>query len=399
MFVIQVVGAGLLLLASVLALPLASELLAAARGLVRRRPGSVGAPRTPRLIFLVPAHNESTMIEGCVRSLLVLRGPVADRRLVVIADNCSDDTAARARALGAECWERQDPARGGKPQALAWAIGKLELAGWDAVVVIDADTEVDPDFVTALGGEMPLERRLVQSYFATLNEWDNWLTRLAGLLARCRYEVTYPLKVRAGLNCPLTGNGMVIGARILEAEGWQHFSITENWEMYADFTSRGVDIGYARHALIRSHEVETLKQGGTQRRRWLAGRLQVLGEYALRILRSAKIGPLQKLDALTELAAPSPILHVLAVMVVTAAAFPCRADPMARAAGVLASLSLLPLVLATVLVLVRHPDPWGTVRALAMVPVYAGWRLVVALGTLFRLRDRTWKKTERPARR
>ncbi|MBK7715790.1 MAG: hypothetical protein IPI38_10250, partial [Gemmatimonadetes bacterium] len=50
------------------------------------------------------------------------------------------------------------------------------------------------------------------------------------------------------------------------------------------------------------------------------------------------------------------------------------------------------------LVLARHPEPGATVRALAMVPVYAAWRLVVAVGTLFRLRDRTWKKTERPAR-
>ncbi|MBP9201128.1 MAG: glycosyltransferase [Gemmatimonadales bacterium] len=398
MLVIQVLSAILLLVASALALPLLSELLAALRSLGRTRPAAADGRRPPRLIFLVPAHNESTMIDGCARSLLALRGAPEDRRVVVIADNCSDDTAALARAAGAECWERDDPSRGGKPQALAWAIQRLDLAGWDAVVVIDADTEVDPGFVEAVAGAMPLEHRLVQSYFATLNEWDNWLTRLAGLLARCRYEVTYPLKARAGLNCPLTGNGMIIGARILEAEGWRHFSITENWEMYADFTARGVGIGYCRGALIRSHEVENLRQGGTQRRRWLAGRLQVLGEYAGRVLRSGKIGPLQKLDALTELAAPSPILHVLAVLGVAGAAFLLRAHPLARAALVLAPLSLGPLALATVLVLARHPEPGATVRALAMVPVYAAWRLVVAVGTLFRLRDRTWKKTERPAR-
>ncbi len=400
MLPVSLIAAILLLPAAVfLALPLMMEVAAVTRALVAGRRGQGREGGLPRLVILVPAHNEAMMIEACVRSLLALGGAAAGVRVIVIADNCSDATAALARAAGAECWERDDPTRGGKPQALAWAIGKLELAVWDAVVVIDADTEVDPGFAAALAGEMPLERRLVQSYFATLNEWDNWLTRLAGLLARCRYEVTYPLKARAGLNCPLTGNGMIIGARILEAHGWRHFSITENWEMYADFTARGVEIGYCRDALIRSHEVETLQQGGTQRRRWLAGRLQVLGEYAGRLLSSGRIGPLQKLDALTELAAPSPILQVLAVMGVTAAAFVCRADPLARMAMVLAPLSLLPLVLATVLVLMRHPEPGATVRALAMVPIYAGWRLVVAVGTLFRLRDRTWKKTERPARR
>lgn len=398
MSLIQVLGGGLLLLAFGLALPLLSEVLAAVQGMARRRPPSGTGQGSPRLIFLVPAHNESTMIERCVRSLLSMHGPVSDRRVLIVADNCTDDTAARARACGAECWERTDPERGGKPQALAWAIQRLALAGWDAVVIIDADTEVDSGFSAAVARAMPLEDRLVQSYFATLNEWDNWLTRLAGLLARCRYEVTYPLKARAGLNCPLTGNGMIIGARILEADGWRHFSITENWEMYADFTARGVPIGYCRGALIRSHEVENLEQGGTQRRRWLAGRLQVLAAHAGRLLRSRAIGPLQKLDALTELASPSPILHVLGVGVVMGLAWLLRAAPGAQLALVLAPLSLLPLVLATVLVLVHHPEPGATLRALAMVPVYAAWRLVVALKTLFTLRDRTWKKTERPSR-
>lgn len=384
-----------LLLALYLMLPLTSEVLSLIRAWFRTpRPLSVGA--RPRLVFLVPSHNEESMIEACVQSLLAQRRP-GEHRVIVIADNCIDRTAELAQAAGVECWVRDEPAAGGKPRALAWAVARLDLSEWDAVVIIDADTIVDPGFAEALTGEMPLKGRAVQSYFATLNERDNWLTRLAGLLARCRYEVTYPLKRRAGLNCPLTGNGMVIGADLL-AEGWRHFSITENWELYADYTARGVDIGYARGALILSHEVESLSQGGTQRRRWMAGRLHVLIAHGGAILRSDRIGLLQKLDAITELAGLSPVLHSLGVLVALGAAALLPVGTLRTVVLALTVVSLLPLAAATTIALVRHPEPGRTALALLMVPWYALWRVVVAIMTLFTLRDRTWTKTERPRR-
>lgn len=389
-------GALLLLMALYMVLPLASEILSLVRpGFRPAEPPAAG--ERPRLIFLVPAHNEAGMIEACAQSLVAQRFPVEQRRVIVIADNCTDRTAELARATGAECWERDAPEAGGKPRALAWAVAQLKLGGWDAVVVIDADTIVDPGFAEALSADMPLKGRAVQSYFATLNEGDNWLTRLAGLLARCRYEVTYPLKRRAGLNCPLTGNGMVIGVELL-AGGWRHFSITENWELYADYTARGIEIRYAQKALILSHEVESLGQGGTQRRRWMAGRLHVLGEYGSALLRSRKIGFAQKLDALTELAGLSPVLHVLAAFAIAAATLLLPGGAVRTAVLVLAVMSLLPLAAATTLALIRHPEPGRTALALLMVPWYALWRVVVAIATLFTLRNRTWTKTERPRR-
>jgi cellulose synthase/poly-beta-1,6-N-acetylglucosamine synthase-like glycosyltransferase len=392
-----VAGLILLLAGAFLVLPVVSELWALVRAL-RRAPNGQRQGASPRLVFLVPAHNEELMVESCARSLLALRFRPEDRRVIVIADNCRDQTAALARGVGAESWERDAPAAGGKPQALAWAIAKLDLTGWDAVVVIDADTEVDPGFAEALVAEMPLRGRAVQAYFATLNERDNWLTRLAGLLARCRYEVTYPLKRRAGLNCPLTGNGMVIGVDLLADGGWRHFSITENWEMYADYTARGIEIRYAAGALIRSHEVESLQQGGTQRRRWMAGRLHVLADYGRALLASGKIGFAQKLDAMAELAGLSPVLHVLAALGVAAGATLYPDATVRGAALLLAGLSLVPLALATIIALVRHPEPGRTSLALVMVPVYAVWRVVVAIGTLLTLKDRRWTKTERPRR-
>src|SRR5258705_10550409 len=63
----------------------------------------------PHLAILVPAHDEAPGIGKTVSSVLsqLLDGD----RLVVVADNCSDDTAQIAAAAGAEVWERRDASR------------------------------------------------------------------------------------------------------------------------------------------------------------------------------------------------------------------------------------------------------------------------------------------------
>ncbi len=384
--------------ALLLLLPLASEALSLGRqlfGSAHRPPASGGEAR---LVFLVPAHNESGMISACAASLVAMEYPVALRRIVVIADNCSDQTADLARAAGAECLERTAPTEGGKPRALAWAVEQLDLLAWDACVVIDADTVVTPGFASALAARMPLRDRAVQAYFGPMNEMETGLTRLAGVLARVRYEVTYPLKARVGLNCPLTGNGMCLGAGILADGGWRHFSITENWELYADYTARGIPIDYARDALLRSHEAPTMGQGATQRSRWMAGRLHVLGDYWRALASSPRIGLAQKLDAFAELAGLSPVLHVVIALTLAALASLLLASPLSTIVFWAAAASLLPLTLSVLIVLARHPEPWRTVAAFSILPFYAVWRALTAARTLFSLNDRTWRKTERQDR-
>lgn len=347
-----------------------------------------------RLLFLVPAHNEALLIGDCVRSLVAQQYPAAARRVVVVADNCTDATARVAREAGAEALERFDTQLRGKPRALAWALSCLPVHEYDAVVIIDADSVVDAGFARALDAQGPLAGIAVQAYFGTLNETETWLTRLGGVLARSRYEVTYPLRQAAGLNCPLTGNGMCIGRELLVDGGWQAFSLTENWELFARYTAAGVPIRYAQRALLLSQEARSLAQGQTQRVRWLAGRSWVLRQWWRAVVASRRTGPLQKLAALTELAMPSPVLHG-ALALVLAAIAALLPTPAGHIVAVLALLSLASPLLSTVLVIARHPEPVPTIAAFARLPMYAMWRVVVAVRTLLLGSGLEWRKTER----
>ena len=381
----------------VLWMPLISELLSLFGR--RRRVATLG-PQTgevPRLLFLIPAHDEELLIAGCVRSLVDMTYPPASRRIIVIADNCSDQTALIAREHGAETLVRDDRDARGKPRALAWALDQIVLRDWDACVIVDADSTVAPGFASGLAKLAPLNDIAFQSNIGMLNEFDNWLTRLGGVLSRCRYEVTYPLKQSAGLNCPINGNGMGFGTNLLIRDGWRAFSITEDSEQYAVYTEEGVAIRHASEANLFSQEPRSLGQGVTQRRRWLAGRIRIIRDWAVRLVLSPRIGWHQKLDAFVELGLASPVLHLLVALLVVVAALVGVRGNSGWWIAALAAGSLAALAVSTVVVIVRHPQPWRTFLSFFMLPVYAVWRLVVLVGTLLTLRDTTWRRTARTA--
>ena len=191
--------------------------------------------------------------------------------MVVLADNCIDETAAVARATGVRVLERNDRAQTGKPRAIAWALQELALDAFDAMLIVDADTKADPGLADGIAAAGDLRSIAVQAYDSLSNEGESWLSVLAGLLTRIRYEGQYRLKSAAGLNCPLTGDGTCLGIGLLERAGWAPEALTEGWELYARYTARGERIMYAPAAQLFAHEARTLKESATQRRR-LAGR-------------------------------------------------------------------------------------------------------------------------------
>ena len=378
---------------AVLLMPLVSELLCLVASWRRVVPGKATA-ELPRLLFLVPAHNEELLIANCVRSLLALAYPASHRRVVVIADNCTDTTARLAREHGAETMERNDPGAPGKPRALAWAISQIELREWDACVIVDADSTVAPTFALGLGELAPLNDIVFQPNNWVLNEFENWLTRLGGLLGRNRFYVTYPLKQSAGLNCPIS-NGMGFGTNLLMRGGWRSFSITEDTELYAVYTAEGVRIRHAPAANLFSQEAHSLPQGAIQRRRWIAGRVHIIREWGPRLLRSKRISWRQKLDALVELALPAPVLHLLMAGAVTAAALMGVGGKAGWWIAAAAATSLSGIVVTTLAAMWNHPQPWRTLASFFMLPVYAVWRLLVMLKTVVTVRDTTWQRTGR----
>lgn len=385
--------------AAVLLLPTASDLVSLGRALSerRRRPerDAASPPHVPDLLFLVPAHDEELLIDACVRSLVHQQYPHAHFAVVVAADNCSDRTAFLARAEGAQVLERHDPSRPGKPSAIAWALERLPLTQYHAVVIVDADTVVNPSFASALAAAAPLTHKAVQPYNDVANPKDNALTRMAALFATARYRYAFRLKRRAGLNVPLSA-GMCIGSEVLRRNGWKAFSLCEDWECYAQLCARGVPIHLAPRARLYAQETRSLRQSASQRQRWTAGKLMVLLREGPALWRSRQVGLRQKLDALAELSAPGPALHLGLVAVLVA--LTRWLDPPGGGALVLVLASSLARPALYALAALRlEPEFVRSLAAFAFLPCYVVWRLMIGAGALRLLGQRPWIRTARHA--
>lgn len=362
-----------------------------------REPVLVPRP-TERLLFLVPAHDEELLIRYCIESLRRQDYPAGLLEVLVVADNCTDGTARVARAAGASVLERHDVEKRGKQHALAWAIERCDLDRHDAIVIVDADTELDPGFAAALAARGPLRDKVVQPFNDVQNRTENALTRMAAVQSQALHGLGFQLKSRTGINVPLSA-GMCLGTGVLRAHGWPAFSIGEDFELYVILTLRGVRIDHTTRARVFAQEARDLRQGESQRSRWMAGRWYVLRRYARPVLTVAGIPWRQRLDLLGEMTttALGPATQAAVTLAVAALALGSRATGGALLA-VLAVASLGRQVVYTVLAVARDPEPAAAARAFLRLPAYIIWRVGVALRSLVSSGTGAWVRTTRHER-
>lgn len=365
----------------VLVLPVLADAASLVRLSFARRPPRRAAPeRLPRLLFLVPAHDEELLIAECLRSIHDLDYPRDRFHVIVVADNCTDRTAEIVRGMGVECLERIDPVNRGKPRAISWALGRLRLDGFDAVSIVDADSVVERGFAATLATAAPLADKAVQGYNGVSNRTDSALTRMAHVFSTARFHFMNPLKMRVGLNSPF-GNGLCIGTGVLARHGWTAFSICEDWELYSIYTRAGVRIENLPAARVRSQEARSLTQSASQRQRWTGGRMAILLREAGPLLRSRRVGLHQKLDVLAELTAQGPTVQAGAAVVLALLVLWLQPPAGAVLLAALAA-SVVRLAAFTLLALRLDPEPGRAFLAFLYLPVYMVWRIGVQLASL-----------------
>lgn len=357
-------------------------------------PDGSASQNRKKLLFLVPAHNESTMITPAVEALVRLGRERSDHSVWVIADNCDDDTAKLAAGAGAQVLVRNDRERPGKPHAIQYAMDQLLEPAIDAVVIVDADTLLQEDYGDILAGHANLREIAIQPCFKLSNESETWMSRLSGLLGRVRTDGQYLLKSRADLNCPVTGDGLCIGTTLLARCGWVTDSLTENWELYARYTAAGETILFEPKAVLRFHEAASFDEAGTQRRRWLAGRLMTMANNWRSLVGSRRISVLQKIDVLSEITAVGPVLHTL-IALVGLTAMALTRSTVGYAVSIGFAVSLMPLAFWTTKIWWRDPARWQLFKDFAQLPRYTIWRAVQAILTVGTGYRGVWRRSPR----
>jgi 1,2-diacylglycerol 3-beta-glucosyltransferase len=251
-----------------------------------------GTPRQPRrsaplrIAVLIPAHNESLSIASTVVSLLAVDYPPDHRRLVVLADNCSDDTAARAVDAGAGVIERHQPERRGKGHALSDTFpGLLADPTLDAIVVVDADTTVSTNLLWQVSDHLRDGAKVVQARYGVAERDRSWRTRLLHIALTAFHDVRSLGRERLGLSCGLRGNGMGFSRAALEAVPHRSVAIVEDAEYGIRLGMAGVRVTYLHDAVVLGDMPSDARSSGIQRQRWEGGRIALRRLYAPELLR------------------------------------------------------------------------------------------------------------------
>ena len=271
------------IVAVLLVVPVAVLALQVVVAFPRRARAPLPTSLRPRLTVLIPAHNESSGVVPTLRT--VLSQLQSGDRCVVVADNCSDDTASVAASAGAEVLERHDIDRRGKGYALDFGLRFLDADPPDVLVVVDADCLLTDGCLDRIGRLCVATRRPVQAlYLMTAPPPAKRATQIAEFAFRVKNHARPLGFLRLGLPCQLMGTGMAFPWSALRAIDLATGHIVEDMKMGLDLTAAGHPPLFCPEALVTSHF--PVNEAGTksQRTRWEHGHLSMIVGTAPRLL-------------------------------------------------------------------------------------------------------------------
>jgi cellulose synthase/poly-beta-1,6-N-acetylglucosamine synthase-like glycosyltransferase len=402
-----------LVLTTVLALECGAALWPPVQTLTARSPRATSPQsnsdrwQTTRVAVLIPAHDEAAVI-GVTLDRVLPQLKASDQCLV-IADNCSDQTATIALVAGATVLERQDPVKRGKGFALDYglqALGKTpadpsqkrfpEVEPPDVVVVIDADCRVETGAIQLLVEQALATDRPVQSQYLMVRPPEAALQESITVFAtRVKNQVRLQGLERLGMPVLLTGTGMAFPWHSLQSVDLASSHLVEDMKLGLDLAIAGHPPTFCAAAQVSGALPQRQAAAKSQRTRWEHGRMQLTTTYIPKLLLEAlrQGRPGLAVLALDLCVLPLSLLVVMwAGLAIAATAF-----------GVLTGfwVAAVMLAIAGVLLLGAVLGSWLSVgsqdlplKQLLLIPAYIFWKLPIYL-KFFRKPQTGWVRTER----
>jgi len=338
------------------------------------------------IAILIPAHNESGDIARCVHSLQQCTPPNTPYSIHVIADNCTDDTADQAQIAGASVIVRQDDSKRGKGYALDYAFNQLFSQEVDAVLIIDADTVVEANFIQAceqifLAGAGALQcRYVVNNPTASLRTRLMYIALLAFNVLRLRGRARWNLSVG------ISGNGFGVRKQTIQTVPYCASSVVEDLEYHLSLVRAGIRVWMVDNTTVRADMPTGASGNATQRARWEGGRLRMMQENIPRLTHAVFKGQWRLLEPLLDLLLLPLALHVLLLIIMLSISW-----------LQIYALIGLGIVLFHILAAIKvGGGHWQDVAILSIVPFYILWKLVQIPRLLKAARKGAqWVRTER----
>lgn len=344
--------------------------------------------------ILIPAHDEAAILGQTLRALTAVLPPTGN--ILVVADNCRDNTAHIARAAGADVVERNEPGRIGKGFALGAGLAALASSSPEVVIVLDADCRISgPDLLT-LAATAAMRQRPVQAAYLLQPPARRSANDRISAFAFLVKNFVRPLGLHVlGQPCLLTGSGMAFPWPVVAEMSVATGHIVEDMNLGLELALGGHPPLFAPEVHVSGDLPHRQQHAFQQRTRWEHGHIHTTLTQVPRLLKAALLKRDAGLLALAAEQSIPPLALFVSLWMATAVAGLIHLLLLGPAPAI-AWLALDGLLILGGVALAwfhfgRELLPGHT---LLSVPGYILWKLPLYINYLLR-RQTTWIRTER----
>ncbi len=352
-----------------------------------------------RFMAIIPAHNEDAVVANLVESLKKQNYPKELYDIYVIADNCTDKTAEKAKKAGAIVYERFDEKRKTKGYALNWFLRQKidEDAPYDAFCIFDADNIVDVNFLNAMNKKLCQGEDVVQGYRDIKNPSDSWVTAGYAIFYWTMNRLYHLARYNLGLSPLINGTGFMVKFDVIKPSGWNTKTLTEDIEFSLKRIIEGKKLGWATDAIVYDEQPVGFKQSWSQRSRWTVGHMQCLKEYTKPLAVAVKDNKtLMNFDGLLYMLGSIPMFILTLVLLLLHLVLyftneMTTVELMWNAISVIIPTFLLPIFIGIMIMIIDKKPIKPMRKGLLLYPLFLGSWLLINFKCLFK-RETKWEK-------
>lgn len=230
-------------------------------------------PHFPFVTIILPCRNEAAVISNAIEQSL--NQTYKDIEVIVVAHNCTDNTAQIAR-------QYQDPRlkiyeltteENGKGLGLSYG---SKFATGEVIFYFDTDSIIPKEYVEKIINSMYSNGYdVVQGKIIGANPDYNKLSYLQHMENLLYLSFFWGGKQKLGLPSGLGGTGVAIRKRALENIGGFRNVLVEDFDLCVRTEIAGYRVGYCKDAIIYDEKVPYFEMLIRQRSRWMAGHFQL----------------------------------------------------------------------------------------------------------------------------
>lgn len=349
----------------------------------------------PTVAVLIPAHNEQLGIGATLESLQAQL--VEGDRIIVIADNCEDNTAAIARSYGAIAIERTDTENRGKSYALDYGIRYLEQNNApETVIIVDADCLVQPESLNRLASLAVQKNRPVQALYLMYSPPNSSLkTKIAEFAWAVKNWARALGYHHLGLPCQLMGTGMAFPWALIQKANIASGHIVEDLKLGLELADQKHPPLFCPEAVVTSVFPINTEGAKSQRTRWEHGHLGMIAtEGPALFLKSLAQFNIGMLALVMDMCVPPLALLTLLVLTLALGGVILAGITHTLFPGFLAVLLLLILGGTVLLAWFKFGRSILTLASLGYAPIYMLAKIPLYLKFLVR-RQVEWVRSKR----